>query len=278
MTDFDDTPDAIPDPRIGPQTAASAPSSAAAPVAAQPRLVTLFEAAAADHPHTDPPTSWLADRLCQAVVQVTGVQGSAISVYLGADLAIPIGASDLAATMGEALQFTVREGPCFSSYAQRQPVLAPDLRSNSTAWSSWPTFADQLLRHTAYQGVFAYPLLKRGLAMGSLSLYRTADGEPERLDEFSEIAACVTEKLLNAEMLISVDGEPEFPWMNGPTAQPRRQVWLAQGLTLQANRITPGQALELLRARAFSEDRLLDDLAEDIVAGRVPAPVLESQQ
>lgn len=242
------------------------------------RLVTRFEAATVEVKDIDQPTPWLADRLCQAVVRVTGVQGSAISVYLGADLAIPIGASDLAATMGEALQFTVREGPCFSAYAQQQPVLVPDLRSDSTAWSAWPTYADQLLQHTPYQGVFAYPLLKRGLAMGSLSLYRTADGEPESLDEFTEVAACVTEKLLTAEPLVTLDGEPEFPWLNGPTAQPRRQVWLAQGLTLQANRITPGQALELLRARAFSENRLLDDLAEDIVAGRRPAPVLESQQ
>ena len=79
-------------------------------------------------------------------------------------------------------------------------------------------------------------------------------------------------------MLIGMDGEAEPPWMNGPTAQPRRQVWLAQGLTLQANRITPGHALELLRAQAFSEDSPLDDLAADIVAGRRPAPVLESQQ
>jgi hypothetical protein len=45
---------------------------------------------------------------------------------------------------------------------------------------------------------------------------------------------------------------------------------------VQVNRITPGEAIDLLRAQAFSADRLLDDLAADIVAGRLPVPVLES--
>jgi hypothetical protein len=264
MTDFDDFQDR-PDP--------------GADTPAPERLSARFESAAATRSaHPDPHGHLLPDRMCQAVVDVTGVQGAAISVYLGADVAIPIGASDLDATAGEALQFTVREGPCFSSYAQHRPVLVPDLgRRDSQAWTDWPTYAEQLTRHTPYRGVFAYPLLRNGLAMGSLSLYRTTPGRPEYLDELTGIAAVIVQRLMAAKMVIDLDGEPEHEWLNGPTALRRRRVWLAQGLTLQANGVTPGQALELLRAQAFSADRRLDDIAEDIVAGRLSAPVLESQ-
>jgi GAF domain-containing protein len=213
------------------------------------------------------------------VVEVTGVQGAALSVYLGPDIAVPIGASDAVATTGEALQFMVREGPCLAAYSQREPVLVPDLQHpDSQAWSSWPTYADQIIRRTPYRAVFAYPLLQGGRAMGSLSLYRHSVGHLDGQDELTVLAQRVGEYLLKAETLIGADGEPEHQWMNGLSALRRRQVWLAQGLTLQVNRITPGQALELLRAQAFTADRLLDDIAEDIVAGRLPAPVVESQQ
>jgi hypothetical protein len=267
MTNFDE--DIQPGP--GPGEAIAVPT---------PNLVDRFEAAVATRrAHPDPHGQLLPDRLCQAVTEVIGVQGAAISVYLGADIAIPVGASDLKATTGEALQFTVREGPCFASYAQRRPVLVSDLRqSGSQAWSDWPLYADQLTRHTPYQAVFAYPMLKTGMAMGSLSLYATSPGQLDALDEIAGLTSRVTDLLLEAELIVDADGEPEHKWMSGPTAMRRRRVWLAQGLTLQANHVTPGQALELLRAQAFSADRLLDDVAEDIVAGRLPVPDLKSQQ
>jgi hypothetical protein len=267
MTDFDE------DVQRGPVPSGNRPGPAT-------RLVARFEAAAATRlTQPDHHRHLLPDRLCQAVVEVTGVQGAAISVYLGADIAIPVGASDVDATTGEALQFTVREGPCFSSYSQREPILVFDLRrDDSQAWSDWPTYAEQLVRHTPYRAVFAYPLLRAGLAIGSLSLYRSSAGRLDDLNEFSGLAACVADRLVEAELIVDADGEPEHQWMSGPTALRRRQVWLAQGLTLQANRITPGQALELLRAQAFSSDRLLDDVADDIVSGRLPIPALESQQ
>ncbi len=259
---------------------ASQPDGRTGAAGSSASLVVQFEAAATRRLLGDVRQSpLLADRLCQAVVEVTGMDGAALSLYLGGDIAVPIGASDLGATMGEALQFTVREGPCFSSYSRREPVLVADMACpESQAWSDWPTYADQLTRHTPYQAVFAFPLLKGAVALGSLSLYRRSAGEPEYVPELADMAACITDWLLDSEMIIDANGEMDYPWMGGPGAARRHRVWLAQGLTLQRNQVTPGQALELLRASAFSADRTLDDVAQDIVAGRLPAPVLESQQ
>jgi hypothetical protein len=254
------------------------PDPSAAPAVGPGGAVAQFEAAA-DSSATGEDRHLLPDRLCRAVAEVLGVDGVAISVYLGADIAVPVGANTVDATLGEALQFTVREGPCFEAYASRRPVLVPDIdQAESPGWSRWPTYAAQLTRHSHYHGVFAYPLLSGGIAMGSLSLYRRGGGQPDNLHDAGLLAARVAEQLLEAELFTGPDGEPAHQWMDGPASRRRRLVWLAQGLTIQANQITPGQALDLLRAQAFTDDRLLDDLAADIVAGRLPVPILQSHQ
>ena len=240
--------------------------------------VTRFEAAMARADASgDVDEELLPDRLCRAVADSFDVDGTAISVYLGADIAVTVGSNHLAACVSEALQFTVREGPCFEAYGSRRPVLLPDIDSpDSPAWARWPTYLAQFTEHTNYHGVFAYPLLAGGVAIGSLSLFRRAGGRPDHLRDAELVAGRVADRLLTAEVFMGSDSEPIHRWMEGPSSRRRRLVWLAQGLTIQANRITPGQAMELLRAQAYSADRLLDDLAADIVSGEIPVPALES--
>ena len=232
---------------------------------------------AAGDPAVGDDVQLLPDRLCQAVVELLAVDGAGISVYLGADIAVPVGASDVGAATGEALQFTLREGPCFEAYATEDPVLIPDLdRHDSHAWAEWPIYADELTRRTPYRAVFAYPLLAGDVVLGSLGLYRRSPGVPDGLHDVRSVAAHVTDRLLKADFVTDEDEEPAPSWLDSPSGLRRRQVWLAQGLVVQANLITPGQAIDLLRAQAFTADRLVDDLAADILSGRSPIPVLES--
>jgi hypothetical protein len=217
----------------------------------------------------------LPDRLCRAVLEVLPVDGAALSVYLGADVTVPIGASDPDAARGEALQFTLREGPCLASYTSRRPVAIPDIdQPRSRARSLWPLYTCELSRHTPYRAVFAYPLLLRGAAVGSLGVYGRGPGSMAAEGDLSAIAALITGSLLQAETLAGLGGEQEHPWIDAPATRARRQVWLAQGLTMKANRVTAAEALDLLRAQAYTAGRLLDDVAGDIVAGRLPIPVL----
>jgi hypothetical protein len=220
----------------------------------------------------------LPDRLCRAVVEVLDVEAAAISVCLGPDLAVPIGASDLDATTAEALQFTYREGPCLQVYTHRKPVLIPNLSSpDSPAWSRWPTYTADLRRRTDYHGVFVYPLVVNDAAMGALSLYRRTPGAPAAPGAIAPIAARIADRL-SADLFTGTADEPFPPWLNGMTSHRRHQVWIAQGKIVQANRLTPGQAIDLLRAQAFTADRLLDDLADDIATGRLPVPILHADQ
>jgi hypothetical protein len=221
----------------------------------------------------------LPDRLCRAAATLLPVDGAAISVYLGADVAVPVGASDPTAAQAEALQFTLGEGPCLQAYTSRGPVLVPDLNHPDPAVSSrWPTYATQLTRLTSYQAAFAFPLLSNGVALGSLSLYRHTAGETGADAVIEAIAARCAGQLMDAELVPDPDGAPEHAWMDGLNAQRRKQVWVAQGRTMYVNRLTPAQALDLLRAQAFAAGRLVDDLAEDIAAGRLAVPVTESSR
>jgi hypothetical protein len=216
------------------------------------------------------------EQLCWAAVDSLGVDGAAISVYLGGDVAVPVGANDRHAAMAEALQFTVRQGPCLESYGTRRPVLIPDLHDQeSAAWAQWPIYAAQLVHHTPFRGVFAYPLLDSGIVLGSLGLYRRKALPLQSLGSAEVIAARIAERLAT-ELFTRTNGEPVQRWLDSPPALRRRLVWQAQGLTAQANSITPGQAIDLLRAQAYTADRSLDDLAADVLSGRLPVPDLSS--
>jgi hypothetical protein len=43
------------------------------------------------------------------------------------------------------------------------------------------------------------------------------------------------------------------------------------------NKLNAAEALDVLRAQAYSAGRLVDAVADDIVAGRLPVPVLADQ-
>ena len=250
------------------------PASAQSPDFDQ-TLVDEFEAAVARR-GAGVDRDLMPEQLCRAVVDVLGVDGAAISVYLGGDVAVPVGANDPAASMGEALQFTVREGPCFESYRSRRPVLISDLRdSTSTAWTRWPTYAAQLTQHTAFHGVFAFPLLHDGIVLGSLSLYRRNGGPTMDVGTADAIAGRIADRLA-VELFTGPEGESSPRWLDSPSALRRRLVWQAQGLTSRANSITPGEAIDLLRAQAYSADRPLDEVAGDIMSGSLPVPDLPS--
>jgi hypothetical protein len=218
----------------------------------------------------------LPDRLCQAVAEVLPMDGAAISMYVGHDISLPVGASGPDACQGEAIQFTVGEGPCLEAFATRRPVLVPDLPDPaSSAWSRWPTYTEQFVEQTDYRAVFTFPLLASGFPLASLGLYRRAGEAPAPLDDLQVLVGWIAGRLETA-MLSDQNNEPLEQWIAGPTSQRRHLVWQAQAFVVQANHLTPAQATALLRAQAFTAGRSLDDIAADIVSGRLPVPVLRS--
>lgn len=206
-----------------------------------------------------------ADRLCKAAAQVLPVESVAISVFLGPDVCIRVGASDDRAALAERLHFTAGQGPCLQAYLTRRPVLVRDLRDpDSEARTAWPVYVGQMSARTSYTSMASFPMRVLGSALGVFSLYRSDVDEELDLALVTAVVAWTTRMMLSVEEMARAPREPGPPWLDGPVSR-QRMVWRAQGIVMRVHGLNPRQSLNLLRARALASGRLVDELAEDVV-------------
>jgi hypothetical protein len=212
-------------------------------------------------------------RLSRACARTLRVDGAGRSVLDGAGRRIPIGASSTEACTAERLQFTAGSGPCETAQEAREPVFAvsEDLSRR------WPTFAGLLTEHSPYRAVVALPLGETLAGQGALDLFFVDEATVPHLDVFEAVAVgdLVTSALSEAAVWAPWSPRGGPAWLHGPAARRRASVWEAIGRLTMALGTDAPAALDLLRAAAWSAGRSVDDLAEDVVAGRLqPAALL----
>ncbi|MGY1703825.1 GAF domain-containing protein [Geodermatophilus sp. SYSU D00697] len=212
-------------------------------------------------------------RLSRASARILGVDGAGLSVLDGAGRRIPLGASSEEAALAERLQFTAGSGPCETAQFHREPVFAASFDLHRR----WPTFAGLLVEQTPYRAVVALPLGETLAGKGALDLFFTDEASVPDLDVFEAMAVgdLVTSALGEAAVWSSWSPRGGPAWLHGPAARSRATVWEAIGrLSMSLETDTPA-ALDLLRAAAFSAGRPVDELAADLVAGRLQPADLE---
>jgi hypothetical protein len=201
--------------------------------------------------------------LCARTLPVSGV-GLALMTDDGP--AGTVAASDDGAMRLEELQFTLGEGPCVEASRTGRPVLAPDLAGTSSR--RWPQFsagADA----AGLRAVFALPLQVGGIRLGVLDLYRDTAGElsPAELSDALTFADAATQLLLDLQAQDTAQRIP--PPHALAVLDDRAEVHQATGVVSVRARVSLAQALALLRARAYAEDRPIGDLARDVLDGLV---------
>ena len=210
----------------------------------------------------------LPSRLARACAAALRVDGAALSLHVGL-LRTPIGASDAQTAHAERLQFTVGDGPCLRAQ-DNGTVIAFSLEDIAR---NWPELWASLLHETTYRGVLSVPLPPPMGPLVVLDLYVRDLAQLTLLDrgDVQDVARVTTQ-----ELAVTVTG-PEFPddgsnWMDGPHAQRRANVWQAMGLVGISFGLDATDAIATMRASAIAAGRVVDDVAADIVAGRlVPA-------
>ncbi|WP_261326326.1 GAF domain-containing protein [Modestobacter marinus] len=209
----------------------------------------------------------LPERLSRAAVRVLPADGAGISLRTRRDGRIPLGASSEVAALAERLQFTTDEGPCMQAHAEGQPVfvMEDDLRRR------WPAFAGRLLTETPYRGAVALPLQSALAGRCALDLYFTDPTAVPRLDVFDAIAVgeLMTSALSDAVIWTTWNESQGPDWLHSPAAVRRSAVWQAVGEVSMALDVHTQVALQALRAEAGATGRSVDDVALDVLTGRL---------
>src|SRR4051812_31792987 len=202
-------------------------------------------------------------RLCAQTLPVSGV-GLALMTDDGP--AGTVAASDGGALQLEELQFTLGQGPCVNASRTGRPVLAPDLAGTSSR--SWPQF--RAGAHAAgLRAVFAFPLQVGGIRLGVLDLYRDTAGElsPTELADALSFADAATQLLLDLQAQDTGQGTSSPHALS--VLDDRAEVHQATGVVSVRARVSLAQALALLRALAYAEERPIGNLARDVLDGVV---------
>ena len=176
-----------------------------------------------------------------------------------------LGTTDEVSQLIEDLQYTLGEGPCIDAHQQDRVVGEPDLADPVTR--RWIAFAPPVLQ-AGVRAVFGFPLRVGTVRLGALNLYRDCPG-PLSGDQHADalvVADVAARWVLEAQAGASfgavaeeLDAGADFHYV----------VHNAAGMVSVQEGISVTGALIRLRAFAFSNDRLLADVAEDVVARRL---------
>ena len=209
--------------------------------------------------------AWSSDRLCAVWPPIVGVNGAGVMLMSGD---IPRGslcATDAVSQLIEELQYTLGEGPCVDAYRQDQVVAEPDLAEPMTR--RWHAFTPPALE-AGVRAIFGFPLHVGTVRLGALNLYRdrpsplTTDQHADALVMADITARWVLEAQAGAPS-DTVAAELELG------ADFHFAVHNAAGMVSVQLGVSVAEALIRLRAYAFSNDRLLTDVAQDVIVRKV---------
>ena len=211
-----------------------------------------------------------ANRLCEACVVLLNVDAAAISLIFDGATTGTLGSSSDSARRLDELQFTLGEGPCVDSIAQRAAVLVVDLADPGER--RWPAFSPSMLAQQI-RGVFALPVVVAGEYIGALDLFCHQPGPLDRENlagavVAAEVAGIPLLDLLSADFQAAI-GDPSSNAWADLNALSRAEVSQATGMLVAQLDIDPAEALVRLRAHAYATGRSATDVARDILDRRL---------
>jgi hypothetical protein len=208
----------------------------------------------------------LAVRLSRAAVAALPVDGAGLSIHDMEGHRTPIGASDPTASQAERLQFTHGDGPALRAHDDGV-VIAFD---EAAIAKNWPELHEALVGETDFHAVLSVPLLPPLGPLVVLDLYvRDAAALPTvDREDVADVTIAMTRAMVAAALGAPVT-EGQRGWWDGPDALRRARVWQATGMVNVGFDLDTGDALAVLKAHAFATGRVVDDVADDLVAGRL---------
>lgn len=193
----------------------------------------------------------------------------------GLVLADEAGRLRLMASTSEAMElvelFQVQndEGPCFDCYRSGEPVMVDDL---SEATERWPAFAP-FATYTGFYAAHAFPLRLRGRVLGALNLFRSEPGgltpadvsAGQALADVAAISLCQLRAMGDAQLVTD---------QLQRALHSRIAIEQAKGILAERGGLGMDEAFSRLRGHARSSQRLLVDVAAEVVSGTLSPDVV----
>ena len=201
----------------------------------------------------------LSPTAARAAASALGVDGISVGVGIGPEGVVLAWGREKIAVALEDAQFTLGQGPGHDAVTAGTPVLEPDLALLGAA-GRYPAFTPAAT-NLRVRAVFAFPLRIGAISVGVLTAHRTVPG-PLTTAQLADALA-----LADAVTVLLLHQDPPRPGSTQSSTH-RAQVHQATGMISVQLGVSLAEALVRLRARAYADDRLINDVADDIVARR----------
>jgi hypothetical protein len=209
----------------------------------------------------------LPDLLCRDCAEDLDLTGAGMSLVDSRGRRAVFAASDARALRLERLQVELGEGPSVDASRTNRPSLHP--RLDESTLERWPIFAPVALE-AGIQAVFALPLQVVEVRLGALGLYRSSPGPltAEVAGAAQAYADAAVALCLHLQAQV-VDGDAGVHVDLEAALEHQAEVHQASGYVSVTASVGTAEALLLLRAHSFAEDRPLVEVARDVLAGRL---------
>ena len=188
-----------------------------------------------------------------------GVDGAGLMLLNADGVLRYVAASDEPGRMLEALQEQFGEGPCVDAFLEDAPVLGGDLAADPR----WPSVGPLAGAHGVH-AVLGVPIDLREGPVGTLNVYaaqphRWDDGDVAAIQAYSRVIA----SLLRSAVQAHVSGKAATQLQRA--LDHRSLIEQAKGVLMERRGLDQQTAFELLRSKARSTRRRLDEVAREVV-------------
>ena len=199
-------------------------------------------------------------RFMASVADVADADAAALTLFGPGLIETLAAASDCSAKSAQDLEFTFGEGPARDTMTVRRAVYV----ARTAIRRRWPNYGPAVER-LGIRCIAAVPVELTGVPLGALTLFGQQriieNGEPDRLRTVADTLAAM---LLSEHGLNKADdGDAGNAVL--AEADDRSVVHQATGMVSVQYGCAIPDALALIRARAFAEDRPVESIATDIV-------------
>jgi len=208
----------------------------------------------------------LPDRLCAACLDLLPMTGVGLALMGDDGHKGVVSATDGPARLMEDLQFTLGEGPCIDASSSGQPVLQPHLAASGP--QRWPMFSAAVIE-AGVAAIFAIPLQVGAIRLGVLDLYSTDEGNLSDEDLAVALAFADAAVIVLLHLQDQMGGADDLHPHLADDLGWHPAIHQATGIISVQAVVGLVEALLILRARAYSEDRPILKVAREVVTRRL---------